>query len=117
MATLLQAAQPEDEKLLGAVTTAIVDAVDPDEIILFGSRARKEHRPDSDYDFLVVVPDSRNLDENRLKLSGDLYIALMPFRIPKDILLYSASEAASKREDRWSVVRRSYNEGRRLYAR
>lgn len=43
---------------------AIADAVarlaaqlDPDEIWLFGSRARGDHRPDSDIDLLVVLPD------------------------------------------------------------
>lgn len=30
---------------------------DPDKIILFGSRARNQGRPDSDTDLLVVTPD------------------------------------------------------------
>lgn len=36
----------------------IVDALHPEAIYLFGSRARGEGRADSDYDFLVIVPDA-----------------------------------------------------------
>ena len=35
----------------------IVDVLGPADIWLFGSRARGDHRPDSDWDFLVVLPD------------------------------------------------------------
>lgn len=31
-------------------------------VILFGSRARKDHRPRSDYDVAVDCPDARNED-------------------------------------------------------
>jgi predicted nucleotidyltransferase len=34
-----------------------VHAVDPLAIVLFGSRARGDHRPASDVDLLVVVPE------------------------------------------------------------
>jgi predicted nucleotidyltransferase len=39
---------------LAAVVAKIVDAVEPDAIWLFGSRARGDARPDSDFDLLVV---------------------------------------------------------------
>ena len=35
----------------------IVEACHPEQIWLFGSRARGQARPDSDWDLLVVVPD------------------------------------------------------------
>jgi len=35
----------------------LVAQLDPEEIWLFGSRARGDHRPDSDIDLLVVLPD------------------------------------------------------------
>ncbi len=44
---------PNLEKLLAA----IVPALSPEAIYLFGSRARGEAHEDSDYDLLVVVPD------------------------------------------------------------
>jgi predicted nucleotidyltransferase len=35
----------------------------PEEIWLFGSRARGDHRPDSDWDLLVVLPDGAPDDQ------------------------------------------------------
>jgi len=36
-------------------------ALRPDRVILFGSRARGDHRPDSDFDLLVVSRDFRGV--------------------------------------------------------
>ena len=43
-----------DEQMLAEVTVAIVEAVGPERIILFGSAARGEMRAKSDLDVLVV---------------------------------------------------------------
>ena len=40
----------------------LVACLRPTSVWLFGSRARRQHRPDSDFDFLVVLPD----DQGRL---------------------------------------------------
>jgi predicted nucleotidyltransferase len=40
--------------LLSEIVRRIVEAVDPDRLILFGSRARGDNRPDSDFDLLLV---------------------------------------------------------------
>jgi len=48
----------------------IVSEVNPDKIILFGSRVRGDHNQDSDYDILVL---KRGI-KNERKLSGDLKI-------------------------------------------
>ncbi len=37
-------------------------AVTPDQVILFGSRARGDHRPDSDIDLLVITPQEPGPD-------------------------------------------------------
>ena len=36
----------------------IVEVLDPDEVWLFGSRARQTHGPDSDWDLMAVLPDT-----------------------------------------------------------
>jgi predicted nucleotidyltransferase len=36
----------------------IVEVLDPEEVWLFGSRARETHGPDSDWDFMAVLPDT-----------------------------------------------------------
>jgi uncharacterized protein len=47
----------EEEALQGLVNR-LVAALDPQAIWLFGSRARGDHRPDSDFDFLVVAKEN-----------------------------------------------------------
>ena len=41
----------------------MVEAVHPLRIILFGSAARGDMRPDSDIDLLIVMPEGANCDE------------------------------------------------------
>ena len=45
---------PVTTSLLDQMVQAIVDEVDPDLVILFGSRARGDHREDSDVDLMVI---------------------------------------------------------------
>jgi len=50
----------ESSSLLSKVKEAIL-AIAPDaEVILFGSRARGDYRPDSDWDLLVVTDEADN---------------------------------------------------------
>lgn len=42
---------------LARLVAVVVDGLDPEEIWLFGSRARGDAQRDSDYDLFVVVPD------------------------------------------------------------
>jgi predicted nucleotidyltransferase len=47
------------------VIERIVEVLDPEEVWLFGSRARETHGPDSDWDLLAVLPNTaadRQLD-------------------------------------------------------
>ena len=41
--------------------------LDPDQVWLFGSRARRTHGPDSDWDLLAVLPDT--IPESKLDLA------------------------------------------------
>ena len=43
-----------DEKVLAEIVRRVVEAAQPDKIILFGSAARGEMGPDSDIDLLVI---------------------------------------------------------------
>ncbi len=52
----LAATSKADPKAV-AVARAVYDAVRPEKVILFGSRARGDHRPDSDIDLLIVSDD------------------------------------------------------------
>lgn len=52
----LAATSKADPKAV-AVARAVYDAVRPEKVILFGSRARGDYRPDSDIDLLIISDD------------------------------------------------------------
>ena len=61
--SLMQATPPTRRqpcRLALAAAQAAQDAVAPDTVILFGSRARGDHRPDSDIDLLVIHQEERS---------------------------------------------------------
>ncbi len=68
----------------------LVEALNPDRIILFGSRARGDHRPDSDLDLLII----RDSAEPRHRRTIRAYRALRGLGISKDILWYTPEEVA-----------------------
>lgn len=53
------------DSALSEVVRILVEVYRPERIYLFGSVARGDAGPDSDYDILVVVPDSAPSDRRR----------------------------------------------------
>ena len=106
-----------DDALLERMVQVIVDEVDPEQVILFGSRARGDARTDSDVDLVVVESTpfgegrSRGVEETRL------WRALASFHISKDILVFSRDEVDYWRDSLNHVLARALREGRVLYER
>lgn len=50
------------DAVLGEVVRRLVEAYEPESIFLFGSKARGDAGPDSDYDLLLVVPDDASAE-------------------------------------------------------
>lgn len=73
--------------LPGAIQ-AIVAAVDPARVLLFGSQARGDARPDSDVDLLVVF--DRPVDKREVRNEVGRALATMPFG--KDILVAETAD-------------------------
>ena len=101
--------------LLKEIADNIIRAVHPDEIVLFGSSARGDGRPDSDIDLLIIVPGSFNGKRNRLDMYGDLMSGLGRYCMPIDILLFTRSEVREWKSYRNHVISRAYREGRVIY--
>ncbi len=99
----------EDDRLQAIVDT-IVEVVHPQEVILFGSRATGAARPDSDYDFLVVVPDV----QNERDLSSRIYRALMTRRlgVAVDVVVVSEHVLARNRHNPFLIYHQALQEGR-----
>ena len=102
-----------DEATLQEIVRRLVRAVDPDRIVLFGSRARGDAGPDSDLD-LLIVKESHELRHRR---AIPAYNALIGLGIPTDIICRTPAEI-----EEWSrvpnhVVTRAIREGKVLYER
>ena len=76
--------EPVTDALLGRMVQAIVDEVDPEQIILFGSRGRGDERENSDVDLIVVEAEPFGLERSRHKELVRLYHALARFHVPAD---------------------------------
>jgi uncharacterized protein len=96
---------------LPSAVKAIVDAIDPVRILLFGSQARGDARPDSDVDFLVVV--DAETDRRTARIEARRALASMPFA--KDVLVATAADLA--RPAAGTAIADAAREGVELYAR
>ena len=91
----------------------IVRAAQPDQIILFGSRASGSPRPDSDVDFLVVMP----LTKPRRRQEGDLHAALADAKLAKDIIVITPEELVRFRNAPGTIVQPALATGKVVYRR
>jgi len=105
------------EQFLQDIVRVIVDTVDPEQIVLFGSQARQDSGPASDIDLLIVKSEPFDVVRSRRKEMALLWRALARFPIAKDILLYSRDEVEYWRDSLNNVVARALREGRVLYER
>lgn len=96
---------------LDTLVAAIVERVQPELILLFGSRARGDAHEGSDYDIMLVVRDGTDAEGGR----KSAYEARFALKISADILACTASEYQRRQHDpgflEWLVCR----EGRLLY--
>ena len=105
------------DALIDRMVEKIVEAADPEQVILFGSRARGDAREDSDIDLIVI--ESEPFGPNRCRLTEErrLYRALAGLRVAKDILVYSQDEVEYWRDSLNYVLARALREGKVLYER
>ena len=108
---------PVTTSLLDQMVQAIVDEVDPDLVILFGSRARGDHREDSDVDLMVIELEPFGENRSRRLESVRLWRALSHFVVPKDIVVYSRDEVQRWRGSINHLLARTFREGKVLYER
>ena len=89
----------------------IVEKSDPRQVILFGSRARKGARGDSDYDLLIIA-DSK---EPRYRRSAPFFSLLADFPVEVDVVVYTPEEIKEWKKVPQSFVGIALREGRVLY--
>ena len=109
--------EPVTEELLGRMVRLIVNEVDPEKVILFGSRGRGDATPESDVDLVVIEAGAFDETRSRLREEARLYKVLAGVRVRKDILVYSAEDVDYWRDSLNYVLARALREGRVLYER
>lgn len=102
-----------EDPALAEIVHRLVGAFHPEWIYLFGSRARGEAGPDSDYDIIVVVPDSASPERKRSRLA---YEALWGTDTAADVLVWTREAFESRLHLRASLPSTVLSEGRLLYA-
>jgi len=100
------------ETMLNTLVGKIVESVNPEKIILFGSRSKGQEGPNSDYDFLVLKRDINN----RRALSQQLYRTLVDIPAAVDILV-DTPEKVERYRDTPGFVYAEAAKGRVVYER
>lgn len=104
---------PQEDLVLREVVHRLVEAYEPERVYLFGSHARGEAGPDSDYDLLVIVPDAAPPQRQRSQLA---YEALWSTGTAADVLVWTRGAFDARLHLRASLPYTVLAEGRLLYA-
>jgi len=101
------------DKRLVEVVRRLVDAYQPERVYLFGSHARGEAGPDSDYDLLLIVGDDASPDRQRSRLA---YEVLWGTATAADVLVWTRTQFESRRHLKASLPATIMREGKLLHA-
>lgn len=108
----MYAAPRADSAELGEIVRRLAAAYEPKRIYLFGSTARGDAGPDSDYDLMVVVDDEAPPERRRSQLA---YEALRGTKAAADVLVCTLSYFENRRDLKASLPGAILREGRLLH--
>lgn len=107
------AASRDAGSTLAEIIRRIVAAIDPDRIILFGSRARGDARPDSDYDLLVI----KDTTERTPVLERAAYRAMKGLAAGVDVLVETPQRVRRLSSRAGNPISGALHEGSTIYER
>jgi predicted nucleotidyltransferase len=84
----------------------------PERIVLFGSHARGDARPDSDVDLLVVLTEV----ENSHDMATAMRVAVSDMPVAKDIVVTTPEEIRLRGHLIGTVLKPALEDGRTVYA-
>jgi len=105
------------DALISAIVKTIAEEVRPRQIYVFGSCAKGTNSACSDLDLLIVKDQDFDSGQTRWNELKRIRRVLRPFRVPKDILLYSQGELEKWRCSLNHIVAHAMREGRLVYDR
>ena len=100
------------DEIIKQIINRIKDVASPVKIILFGSAARDEMKPDSDLDILVIVPPGTH----RRKTARKIYRNLVGVGFATDIIVVTEDDVIQYRNHPGIVIKQALDEGKVLYA-
>ncbi|MFP3869177.1 MAG: nucleotidyltransferase domain-containing protein [Desulfobacteraceae bacterium] len=103
----------QQDRLLAEIVRRLVAAFQPERIYLYGSRARRQETPDSDYDILMIVPTS---SRPRYRRDQEAFRALCGLGAAKEVIVLTREEFEAKRGVVCSLPATVEREGMLLYA-
>ena len=103
----------KSEPILEEMVRRLVTAFHPDHIYLYGSRARGEAGPDSDYDLMLVVSSSQ---VPRYRRNKQAFRALCGLGVPKEVIVLTREEFEAGRKVICSLPATVLRDGKLLYA-
>jgi predicted nucleotidyltransferase len=110
--TVMEKLDIRPDPKLSEIVKRLVRTYQPLHIYLFGSSARGEAGPDSDYDLMLVVPDDAPPERKRAKLAYD---CLWGTGTAADVMVWSAGRFARRSSVVTSLPATVLREGRLLY--
>jgi predicted nucleotidyltransferase len=113
IATFAPRGLPPLAETLPAALEKLIEQVQPEKIILFGSYAYGHPTPDSDVDLLVIMETTDPPTERFMKVAR----LLRPRLFPVDILVYTPQEIEEALEHNNIFIREIYTKGITLYER
>lgn len=99
--------------LIKKMVSRIVERFHPEKIILFGSHARGNARPDSDVDLLIVMP----VEGSKREKAVEIGVALNDFSVAKDIIVSTPDQFEWRKDFIGTIERPAFREGKLLYER
>lgn len=100
-----------DQEKLDEIVRRIVEAVEPEKIILFGSAARGDSSSDSDVDVLVIKEGA-----DHWQAATRIYRKLAGVRVAVDAVVVTPQDVERYRDSHALVIAPALREGKVLYA-
>jgi predicted nucleotidyltransferase len=108
----LLAVPAASDPVVGEILKRLVELYNPQRVYLFGSAARGDAGPDSDYDFMVIVPDSTPKPHRQTKA---LHERLLGIDAAVEVLVWTKAEFDNRLHLRASLPSTVVREGILLY--
>ena len=111
----MDAPELQNDPTLAEIVRRLVEAYHPERVYLFGSHARGEAGPDSDYDLMVVVPDNAPPDLRRSRRAYKALWGVKGSRTAADVLVLTQRGFDRQLHLRASLPSTILREGRLLH--